>query len=138
MSDRVAVFNAGRVEQLSTPHELYRRPRTAFVARFVGSANVIDAALAQQLSGRPQPFALRAEDVRLSAADANTPTGHHVVDAAVLDVQYHGANNRWLLQLSGDARLIATRPVAENTSLMTVGTRVKACWPTEAAVPLDA
>ncbi len=42
MADRVAVFNAGRIEQLDTPRELYTRPRTAFVAGFVGSANVVD------------------------------------------------------------------------------------------------
>ena len=42
MADRVAVFNRGRIEQLDTPRELYTRPRTAFVARFVGSANVVD------------------------------------------------------------------------------------------------
>ncbi len=43
MADRVAVFNQGRIEQLDTPRELYNRPRTAFVARFVGSANVVEA-----------------------------------------------------------------------------------------------
>ena len=43
MSDRVAVFNQGRIEQLDTPRGLYMRPRTAFVAHFVGSANVVDA-----------------------------------------------------------------------------------------------
>ena len=42
MADRVAVFNHGRIEQLDTPRELYTRPATAFVARFVGSANVVD------------------------------------------------------------------------------------------------
>jgi putative spermidine/putrescine transport system ATP-binding protein len=49
MADRVAVFNKGRIEQLAVPRELYLRPSTAFVARFVGSANVADAALAQKL-----------------------------------------------------------------------------------------
>ena len=49
MADRVAVFNKGRIEQLAAPRELYMRPATAFVARFVGSANVADAALATKL-----------------------------------------------------------------------------------------
>ena len=44
MADRVAVFSQGRIEQLDTPRGLYTRPRTAFVANFVGSANVVDAA----------------------------------------------------------------------------------------------
>ena len=51
MADRVAVFNKGRIEQLAAPRELYSSPTTAFVARFVGSANVADAALAQKLGG---------------------------------------------------------------------------------------
>ena len=45
MADRVAVFSQGRIEQLGTPRELYNRPRTAFVANFVGSANVVEAEL---------------------------------------------------------------------------------------------
>jgi putative spermidine/putrescine transport system ATP-binding protein len=137
MSDRVAVFNAGRIEQLSTPQELYRRPRTAFVARFVGSANVIEAALAQQLTGTARPFALRAEDVRLAARETAPPAGHHVVDAEVLDVQYHGASNRWLLRLPGEARLVASRPATESALDTAPGTRLCAMWTAEAAVPLD-
>jgi putative spermidine/putrescine transport system ATP-binding protein len=136
MSDRVAVFNAGRIEQLSTPQQLYRQPRTAFVARFVGGANVIKAGLAGQLTGAARPFALRAEDVNLAAADAATPGGHLAVDAEVLDVQYHGASNRWLLRLPGDTRLVATRPAAE-IALAAPGMRVKAQWPAAAAVPLE-
>jgi putative spermidine/putrescine transport system ATP-binding protein len=138
MSDRVAVFNAGRIEQLSTPQELYRRPRTAFVARFVGSANVIEASLAQQLTGTARAFALRSEDVQLAAREAAIPAGHHAVDAEVLDVQYHGANCRWLLRLTGDTRLIATRPAAETAVTGVIGTRLRASWPVDTAVPLDA
>src|SRR5512135_1682897 len=53
MADRVAVFSQGRIEQLDTPRELYNRPRTAFVANFVGSANVVGADAATALTGRP-------------------------------------------------------------------------------------
>jgi putative spermidine/putrescine transport system ATP-binding protein len=49
MSDRVAVFNRGRIEQVDTPKELYMRPRTRFVADFVGASNVIDGARAEVL-----------------------------------------------------------------------------------------
>ncbi|HMA10518.1 MAG TPA: ABC transporter ATP-binding protein [Steroidobacteraceae bacterium] len=137
MSDRVAVFNAGRIEQLSTPQQLYQRPRTAFVARFVGSANVIEAPLAGELTGTARPFALRAEDVRLSPAGTPPPAEHHAVDAEVVDVQYHGATSRWLLRLPGDARLVATRPAAESAGPSAAGTKLRACWPAAAAVPLE-
>ena len=53
MSDRVAVFNKGRIEQVDTPRNLYMRPTTAFVAEFVGTSNVIRGDLARQLCGQP-------------------------------------------------------------------------------------
>ena len=69
MADRVAVFNHGRIEQLDTPRELYTRPATPFVARFVGGANVVDAASSRERLDRStrRPFAVRAENVRLRA-----------------------------------------------------------------------
>ena len=54
MADRVAVFNKGRIEQLAAPRELYLRPTTSFVARFVGSANVANAALAAEAGRHAQ------------------------------------------------------------------------------------
>src|SRR3954469_11067745 len=64
MADRVAVFNKGRIEQLAAPRDLYTRPATAFVARFVGGANVANGELATRLmGGETQPFAIRAENV---------------------------------------------------------------------------
>ncbi len=70
MADRVAVFNNGQIEQLATPRELYSRPRTAFVAQFVGGANVIEAALAESIIGKPAVYAVRPERVLLAAVDA--------------------------------------------------------------------
>src|SRR6185503_9852733 len=62
MADRVAVFNKGRIEQLAAPRELYLRPATAFVARFVGSANVASVEMAAKFAGwGGQAFAIRAE-----------------------------------------------------------------------------
>ncbi len=52
MSDRLAVFNHGRIEQIGTPEEVYERPATAFVAGFVGASNIVDAATAERLTGR--------------------------------------------------------------------------------------
>src|SRR5690606_34513791 len=65
MSDRVAVFNNGRIEQVDTPHELYLRPRTPFVASFVGTSNVFTDALAQRVCGLSGSYSLRPEHIRL-------------------------------------------------------------------------
>lgn len=66
MSDRVAVFNNGRIEQVDSPRDLYMRPRTPFVARFVGTSNVFDALMADKLCGMTGSFALRPEHIRFN------------------------------------------------------------------------
>ncbi len=65
MSDRVAVFNNGRIEQVDAPQNLYLHPRTAFVAGFVGTANVFAAEAARRLCGMAGSWSLRPEHVRL-------------------------------------------------------------------------
>jgi ABC-type Fe3+/spermidine/putrescine transport system ATPase subunit len=60
MSDRIAVMNKGRVEQVGAPTEIYERPRTRFVADFIGEINLLDDA--------PRPGALRPEKIRLVPA----------------------------------------------------------------------
>ena len=88
MSDRVAVFNHGRIEQVDTPRNLYRRPATVFVARFVGTANVLTGAQAQAWTGRTQPVSLRPEHIRLEPsqtkpAPTDTATAASVGEAVV-------------------------------------------------------
>jgi putative spermidine/putrescine transport system ATP-binding protein len=138
MADRVAVFNKGRIEQLAAPRELYLQPTTAFVARFVGSANVADAALAKNLGGAPQPFAIRAENIIVHGESAATPPDSVVASGAVVAVQFHGAASRWQVKL--DAGEVWGALVSEEESRrlngLAVGTRVKLSWPRAAAVPL--
>jgi putative spermidine/putrescine transport system ATP-binding protein len=65
MSDRLAVFNHGRIEQIGTPQAIYEHPASAFVAGFVGAANIVDAESAGRLTGRRQAFSLRPERIRI-------------------------------------------------------------------------
>jgi putative spermidine/putrescine transport system ATP-binding protein len=67
MSDRIAVFNHGRIDQLGSPAEVYDHPTTVFVAGFVGASNLVEGALARRLTGRDGPFMVRPERVRLGA-----------------------------------------------------------------------
>ncbi|HKU16896.1 MAG TPA: ABC transporter ATP-binding protein [Steroidobacteraceae bacterium] len=136
MADRVAVFNRGRIEQLDTPRTLYTRPGTAFVARFVGSANVVTGELAQRLSGHAQPFAVRAENVRLRAPDVAAASDAMTCIGAVADVQYHGAMSRWQVRLeSGEVFAAALADTAANGDF-TIGARVRLEWARADAVPL--
>ena len=63
MSDRLAVFNHGAVEQVGTPAEVYERPATGFVAGFVGVSNVLDGEAARAIAGDPRPFTIRPEKI---------------------------------------------------------------------------
>jgi putative spermidine/putrescine transport system ATP-binding protein len=77
MADRVAVFNNGKIVQAGSPEEIYRRPRTRFVADFVGSSNVIPPAMTESLIGEKRWASLRPELVSLVDAgpDSATLTG---------------------------------------------------------------
>jgi putative spermidine/putrescine transport system ATP-binding protein len=138
MSDRVAVFNAGRIEQMAHARELYTRPRTAFVARFVGGANVAEGEVAKKLAGSAQAFAVRTESVViLGPADAASP-GWLVADGAVLDVQFHGATCRWQVRLDAGDVFSATCNAGTPARVQGVpGERVRLAWSRENMVMLE-
>jgi len=136
MADRVAVFNQGRIEQLAVPRDLYLRPATAFVARFVGSANVADVALAQKL-GVGAPFAIRAENIDVLAESATASADSVAAPGAVLAVQFHGAASRWQVQLDAGEIWSALLPDSRGMNGLAVGSRVQLSWPRAAAVPLS-
>src|SRR4029450_13007336 len=66
MSDRLAVFNAGRIEQLGSPAEGYERPATAFVAGFVGTSNLLRGEVAREIVGEAGTFTIRPEKIRIA------------------------------------------------------------------------
>jgi len=138
MADRVAVFNKGRIEQLAAPRELYLRPATPFVARFVGSANVASPALATRLGAAAQAFAVRAENITLQAESAPAPAEQVCAAGAVLAVQFHGAASRWQIKLDAGEVWSALVPEDETRQLngLNVGARVRLCWSRAAAVTL--
>jgi putative spermidine/putrescine transport system ATP-binding protein len=139
MADRVAVFNKGRIEQLAAPRELYTRPATAFVARFVGSANVADRALAQSIRGTAQSFAIRAENILVLTETAMPPGGNINVPGQVVAVQYHGAASRWQVKLDSGEVWSALITEDESRALhgLGVGARVRLSWPPAAAATLS-
>ena len=138
MSDRLAVFNHGRIEQVGTPEQIYERPATAFVAGFVGAANIVDAEAALRLVGRAEPFSLRPERIRLGL-DPRTGDGtaDHGVDGTVISVQYHGASTRIEVALDGRHVLMVDRPNdLRSQARPQPGSRVRLSWPTAAMQPL--
>ncbi len=138
MSDRVAVFNNGRIEQLAHARELYTRPRTPFVARFVGGANVADGQIAQRLAGSSQAFAIRTENVAILAPGDPVSTDLVAADGTVLDVQFHGATCRWQVKLDVGEVFSATCSANEAGCVAGLaGERVRLAWSREHMVMLS-
>ncbi|MBF6595409.1 MAG: ABC transporter ATP-binding protein [Thermaceae bacterium] len=119
MSDRVAVFNYGKIEQLDTPKGLYEYPRTEFVARFVGSANVLEGRLISQGVGQ---FALRPERVRITVG--SEPKANHLV-GRLLDVHYLGSQTRYEVEVEG-ARVTAL--TTSDATALPIGSTVTLSW----------
>ncbi len=137
MADRIAVFREGRIEQLDTPRGLYIRPRTAFVARFVGSANVVEADVAARLTGSGRAFAVRPELIEVLSIDSTAPVGAVSCEGVLEDVQYHGATSRWHVRLDGGPSLTAARPEADmHDSGLRPGSRVRLAWSPDSLVLL--
>jgi putative spermidine/putrescine transport system ATP-binding protein len=111
MADRVAVFNEGRIVQVASPQDIYERPRTRFVADFVGGSNVIEAAVAREWTGRAGPASLRPEKIALMEPAAAAPEDRIVVDGRVAQTLYQGAVKRVELT-TAQGRLVAAVPAA--------------------------
>ncbi len=109
MSDRIAVFNAGRIEQIGAPREVYENPSSAFVASFLGVSNLISGASASALFGSDELFNVRPERIKLSSEKSEISTGEIGVLATITDVAYTGANTIYVLESESGLRLIATR-----------------------------
>jgi putative spermidine/putrescine transport system ATP-binding protein len=100
MSDRVAVFRDGKIEQEGTPFEIYEQPASAFVADFVGASTL--------LRRRGQLIMLRPEKVRLFATEAAVPDGNWFEEATVIAAQYLGMATRITVELRDGTHLLAT------------------------------
>jgi len=128
MADRVAVFNDGRIVQVGSPEEIYERPRTRFVADFVGGSNVIEADLVGTWTGIAKPASLRAEKIVLLANGTAAPDGAIVVDGSITQTLYQGAVKRIELVTGNGQRLVASVP-ASLSATPSPGTGVRVAFP---------
>lgn len=146
MSDRIAVFSHGRIDQIGSPTDVYERPRTEFVAGFVGVSNVLSPAVASAVVGESVAVTIRPEKIRLLAPDAPTPPDHVTVAGIVRDVVYLGTYTRYLVELSLADRTdgVDLTVVVQNTDpdpnarAHSKGTSVQLAWLRAATRPLSA
>ncbi len=130
MSNRIAVFNLGRIEQVGTPREIYDHPTTAFVAGFVGTSNVMSAALSEQLMGVAAVHSIRPERIRVvqeTVADSEVS-----VSGTVSDVQYLGADSRVRVDLADGSHLLASVP-SDGLVGAAIGGPIRLAWSRYAA-----
>ena len=118
MSDRIGVMHEGVLEQMGTPNEVYYRPRTSYVADFVGNANI--------LHKNGETLAIRSENIRMDGESVCTQ------EAVVVEKSFAGGQLRILFRLSDGQLLTASRYGIDND--MQAGETVKIGWDAKDAV----
>lgn len=116
MSDRLGVFNAGRVEQVGTPAAVYETPATDFVAGFVGVSNLVSGAAADAIAGSPETFSIRPEKILIRDAGTPVTNGMCAADGWIRDVVYLGALTRYRVELAHGGELTVTQQNVDATS----------------------
>ncbi len=136
LSDRIAVFNAGRIEQLGTPAELYEKPASPFVAGFVGTSNIFDDSTSRALLGRGGTHAVRPEKLTVVAETAALSTDHSA-RGVLVETIYLGSATRVIVDLDDGPRVsVLEQNDAEREHDDVRGSRVVVGWRERDVVPL--
>ena len=139
MSDRLAVFNSGKIEQIGAPADVYERPATRFVAGFVGTSNLLTGAVAEAIIGRSGTFTVRPEKIRVADVDAVVGPDENTALGRISDVAYLGPDTRFVVALDAGADLVVTRQNLATTSteaLALQGQPVRLVWKKQHDLPV--
>jgi putative spermidine/putrescine transport system ATP-binding protein len=131
MSDRLAVFNQGKIEQIGSPAEIYEHPVTPFVAGFVGVSNLVSGEVAQAITGSPETFSVRPEKIHLGDPDAPVPDEMYGADGRIREVVYLGLYTRYIVELERGGELTVVEQNLHTTSMEALaarGRRVRLTW----------
>ena len=129
MATRLAVMNAGRIAQTGSPHDLYERPASRFVADFIGVANILQTGTRRWLALRPEKIALSSE----------RPVTAHAATGKVIDIAYEGDRSLYRVAIeNGPVMLVATMNIARaHASAHRRGDTVWLGWSDDAGQVLD-
>ena len=131
MSDRIVVFNSGRIEQVGTPEQVYEEPRSNFVAGFLGTANIFSVDVARKFLGAATTVSIRPERIRLQAPETKIDKSETSVKATVQEAAFVGANTIYILETDFGVKLTVRK---SNTELLgqdnsfVAGDQVMAVW----------
>ncbi len=116
LSDRVAVFNAGRIEQVGTAREVYEQPASGFVAGFVGTSNLLAGPAARAVLGRDGSFGIRPEKIHLEVPGAPAEDGAVRAPGTIAEVVYAGPVTRYVVDLAAGGRLVVLEQNGHRTA----------------------
>jgi putative spermidine/putrescine transport system ATP-binding protein len=139
MSDRLAVFNQGRIEQIGAPAEVYERPLTRFVAGFVGTSNLLTGEVAQRIIGSTGTYTIRPEKIRLAESDASVAPDEASATGTIRSVVYLGPDTRYVVHLDAGSELVVTQQNLSTTSteaLAQEGKAVRLVWKRQHQLPI--
>jgi putative spermidine/putrescine transport system ATP-binding protein len=139
MSNRIAVFNAGVVEQVGTPGEIYEAPATPFVAGFVGTSNILEGDLARAVIGDPQRYTVRPEQIRMLDPRDDAQPDDYSVGGVVRDVIYLGAETRYIVDVEGAAHMTVVQQNLATSSTdvrSRIGREVRLAWARDSTLHL--
>jgi len=140
MSDRLAVFNHGKIEQIGSPATVYERPKTQFVAGFVGTSNLLSGDAATSIVGHAGTFTVRPEKIRIADPDA-VPDPDEIGAAGRIDkVVYLGPDTRYHVTLDAGPALVVTQQNLATTSteaLAQEGRAVRLLWKRQHCRPVS-
>jgi spermidine/putrescine transport system ATP-binding protein len=159
MADTIAVMNAGRIEQLGSPADLYEWPATAYVANFLGQSNLLPAAVAERRGdtvlvevdgarlavpadrcrsgGRDVLVGVRPEKVHLEPGDGAGTTVNALTGGIVVDASFTGTSTQYLVRLPSGRQLTAFAQNTGRAAVLPVGSTVTVCWDPEHTFALD-
>ncbi len=160
MADTIAVMNAGRIEQMGAPGELYEHPRSTFVANFLGQSNLIEGhvsrtdgrdvtvdahgvtvgAVGERSSGLDGNvwLGVRPEKMTLVEASDGSAAGNRLPDGVVVDVSFVGVSTQYLVRLPWGQEVMVFEQNTGERKLLALGTEVDVTWSPEHTFLLDA
>jgi putative spermidine/putrescine transport system ATP-binding protein len=131
MSDRIAVFNEGAIEQIGTPQEVYEKPQTKFVASFLGVSNIFSGESAKEIFGSSTMVNIRPERIKLVSANTKPKADERGVVGTIIEASYIGASTIFLVQTESGHKVIASRlneELPDQINRFEIGDRVGAVW----------
>jgi putative spermidine/putrescine transport system ATP-binding protein len=139
MSDRLAVFNGGRIEQIGAPAEVYERPTSRFVAGFVGTSNLLSGEVAERIVGRSGTFTIRPEKIHMTSLDTSAGPDESSATGTIRDVVYLGPDTRYVVALDAGADLVVTQQnlaTSSTEALAQQGKAVRLVWKRQHQLPV--